>query len=244
MRIAICDDSEIDRDIMSGLLDVYLTDNEVEAEMVEYESGRNLLFDVEDGSYFDLIFLDIFMAQVHGLDIARSLRDHGYGGKIVFLTSSPDFAVESYEVEAAGYLLKPHDFRKISKLLDRLLKFPEKGVLQLKRRNTVYSVPYNEIAYVESFNNVCILHKSDGSHFTVYRRLSELEKQLDDGCFLRCHQSYIVNMSFVVQADDSFELRTGDKVLIRQRNRKEIRRIYLEYVEKHSTSGRLLREHP
>ncbi len=235
MKIAICDDNIIDRGIISDFLHIYMEQKSISADLTEYESGVNLLYDVEDGCYYDIVFLDIYMSKIHGMDIARLLRERSYNGKIIFLTSTPDYAVDSYEVEAAGYLLKPHDYNKIRHLLDRIFDISDVGTFHFSVRNTVYSIPYGEIVYVESSNNVCILHKNDGTSYTIYQKLSEIEKQLDDNRFLRCHQSYIVNMSYISKADKQFELTTGDVVLIRQRNLKEIRDIYLEYFKSKAT---------
>ncbi len=229
MRIAICDDNGIDRSIISDFLHIYMTEKSVSAHFIEYESGVTLLFDVEDGNYYDLIFLDIYMARVHGMDIARQLREHGYSGKIVFITSTPDFAVDSYEVDAAGYLLKPHNYEKIRTLLDRIVDRASIGAFQVTVRGNIYSIPYKEIVFVESSNNICKLHRNDGIIYTVYQKLGDIEKQLDDPRFLRCHQSYIVNMRYIAKVGKQFELTTGEVVLIRQRNLKELRDTYLEY---------------
>ncbi len=234
MKIAICDDNRIDRSIISDFLHIYMEQKSISADLTGYESGVNLLYDVEDGCYFDIIFLDIYMSKIHGMDIARLLRELGYAGKIIFLTCTPDYAVDSYEVEAAGYLLKPHDYNKIRHLLDRIIDRTDVGTFRFTVRNTVYSIPYGELVYAESSNNVCILHKSDGTSYTVYQKLSEIEKQLNDSRFLRCHQSYLVNMSYIAKADKQFELTTGDVVLIRQRNLKELRSSYLEYSAKNN----------
>ncbi len=232
MRIAICDDNQIDRDIIKDFLHTYLTEKSIPNTMTEYENGMNLICDIEEGYYCDLVFLDIFMDHILGMDIARRLRSVGYTGRIIFLTSTAEFAVDSYEVEASGYLLKPHDYEKLRSLLDRLIDRTNIGQFQVSVRNTIYSIPFGEIVYVESRNNVCILHRSDGREYTIYKKLSEVESQLNDSRFLRCHQSYLVNMSYIAKADKQFELTTGDVVLIRQRNQKEIRRSYQEFASK------------
>ncbi len=229
MYIAICDDSEIDRGIIADFLHHYVTEKSVPTHLTEYESGESLLYDVEDGKYFDLIFLDILMAKIQGIEIARLLRENGYVGKIIFLTTTPEYAVDSYEVEAAGYLLKPHDYNKIRHLLDRIIDVGNIGQLTFTSRNKIYNIPYNEIVYVESSNNFCILHRNNGTSYNIYQKLSEIEQNLEDERFLRCHQSYIVNMSYISKVDKEFELITGESVLIRQRHLKDIRNAYLEY---------------
>ncbi len=232
MRIAICDDNQIDRDIIKDFLHTYMTEKSIPNTVTEYENGMNLIYDIEEGYYYDLVFLDIFMDQIQGMEIARTLRSAGYTGNIVFLTSTAEFAVDSYEVEASGYLLKPHDYGKLCGLLNRIIDRTKIGQFQVSVRNTIYSIPFGEIVYVESRNNVCILHRSNGCEYTLYKKLSEVEAQLNESRFLRCHQSYLVNMSYISKADRQFELTTGDVVLIRQRNQKEIRRIYQEFASK------------
>ncbi len=226
MKIAICDDSTIDREVVSDCLHQYFTEHSVPYTVHSYESGSQLYYDIQDGAYFDLLFLDIYMNEVHGMDIARNLRKLNYTGKIVFLTSTAEFAVDSYEVQASGYLLKPHDYRKLCDLLDRIVDKTNVGVFAVSVRNMVYSIPYNEIVYVESQNNICILHRSDGTNYTVYKKLCEIEQQLNDSRFLRSHRSYLVNMSYIAEVDKQFVLTTGDAVLIRQRSLKEIRTVY------------------
>ncbi len=230
MKIAICDDSTMDREMVRELLHEYLLCRSIPYTMTEYENGMNLVYDIEEGGYYDLIFLDIIMDGLHGMEIARKLRRVGCGGKIIFLTSTAEFAVDSYEVEASGYLLKPHNYEKLSHLLDRLIDRSRLGQYHVSIRSTIVSIPFGEIVYVESRNNVCILHRSDGTEYTVYRKLSEIEAELNDSRFLRCHQSYIVNMSYIARADKQFELTTGDVVLIRQRSLKELRKVYSDYA--------------
>ncbi len=237
MKIAICDDSSIDRGIISDFLNMYMTENPVSAVLAEYETGEALLYDIEDGCYYDMIFLDIQMLPSDGMQIALKLRQLDYKGKIIFSTVDPGFAIASYDVEASGYLLKPYDYTKMSRLLDRTFERINTGMFRFTLRNTVYNIPYGEIVFVESSNNVCILHRSNGTSYTIYQKLCDIEKQLDDARFLRCHQSYIVNMSYIAKADKQFEMTTGDFVLIRQRNLKELRGTYREYVERNKNSA-------
>ena len=94
--------------------------------------------------------------------------------------------------------------------------------------------------YVESSNSKCILHRVDGRTYNVYKKLGEIEAELDDARFLRCHQSYLVNMNYVSEADDSFLLQNGDKVLIRAKSKRMILQKLLEYKEKMCKTGGFL----
>ena len=119
-KIAICDDSKLDRQLLKVVIQIYFENNEEEFKIFEYESGDNLLADIEEGYIeVELLFLDIIM---NGMKIARKLRDIQFKAPIIFLTAHADYAVESYEVYVAGYLLKPYDTNKLTLLLDEILQ--------------------------------------------------------------------------------------------------------------------------
>lgn len=233
MNIAICDDSFLDRELFIYLLESYFSDKTIAHNIDEYENGIQLLYEVEDGRAYDVIFLDIFMEKILGIEVAKRLRKLNYNGQIIFLTASSDFAVDSYEVNASGYLLKPLNYEKLSSVIDRTINNIQANTYHIRRRNSFIIVPYDEILYVESNNSKCILHRFGGTNYVIYKKLGQIEDELNDERFLRSHQSYLVNMDYIVQVNRQFELVTGESVLIRQRNLKEIRSIYLDYAQKH-----------
>ena len=121
-KIAVCDDVEVERFVLKRQLMSYFRLTGAKAEIREYVSGESLLADIEEGYIWpDLIFLDIYMGNLNGMDTARHLREMDVEAPIVFLTASPDYAVESYEVEAAGYLLKPAREQQTHAILQKLL---------------------------------------------------------------------------------------------------------------------------
>lgn len=232
MRIAVCDDSSLDRELIVALLHQYFVDRPISHEMIQYENGTDLLHDVEDGMWFDIVFLDIYMKDLLGIDVAHQLRGMGYQGHIVFLTATADFAVDGYEVEAMGYLLKPHSYEKLSQVMDRATREMTVNFYPVKHHSKVIKVSYHEILYIESSNSKCILHCCNGQSYVIYKKLSEIEQELNDERFLRCHQSYLVNMDYIHKMDRQFTLVTGDIVLIRQRNLKAIRQAALDHMAK------------
>ena len=230
MRIAVCDDSSLDRELIAELLCEYFSGKRLPHEIVPYQNGAELLCDVEEDRWFDIVLLDIYMGNLLGIDVARKLRASGYEGEIIFLTASADYAVDSYDVDAAGYLLKPVSVQRLYLFMDRILQDFEEEVYQIRQRSKITRVPYREILFVESSNSKCILHREPDRQYVIYKRLSEIETELNDRRFLRCHQSYLVNMDFIQLADKSFTLLSGDEVLIRRRDLKTIRQTYLDYV--------------
>ena len=228
--IAVCDDNLSDREIIRQQLSIYFSDRFIEYNIDSYENGVNLIYSIEDGEYYDIIFLDMYMDKLNGIQVAEKLRNMNYKGKIIFLTVTSKYAVESYDVEASGYLVKPHDIDKISMVLDRVLSnYENVHTYQIKKRNSVIQVLYSEIEYIESSNSKCILHRTDGNEYTIYKKLNDIEEEINHRAFLRCHQSYLVNMNKIESVENDFTMKSGDVVPIRTRNLNEIKKEYYNF---------------
>ena len=168
-KIAVCDDVEVERFVLKRQLMSYFQLTGAKAEIREYVSGESLLADIEEGYIWpDLIFLDIYMGNLNGMDTARRLREMDVEAPIVFLTASPDFAVESYEVEAAGYLLKPAREQQTHAILQKLLedeKTRRRIAVKCKRQ---FRYPYvDDMVYLESDRHTVRIHMTDGSELVT-----------------------------------------------------------------------------
>lgn len=230
MRIAVCEDNHLQRDMIVHLLNRCSAERSLPMELAPYEYGMNLLYDLEEGAHYDIVFLDIYLQDAMGNEIAHRMRAMGYRGKIVFLTASPDFAIESYDVAASGYLLKPIDFERLKTVVDRITENVEPNTYQIRHRATVTRIAYRDILYIESSNSKCMIHSVSGSVHTAYKTLNTIERELNDPCFLRCHQSFLVNMDHVRQIGKEFLLSNGETIPIRQRGVKPVRQAYMAYA--------------
>ena len=233
MKIAVCDDSRMDRELIIELLHRYFYERHIDYDVAQFCTGDNFIYDIEEGEQYDLLMLGIYIGAKLGIETAKKARELGYSGDIIFLSAASDFAIEGYELDAAGYLLKPIDYKRFTVVMDRLLE--EIGVKKytVRYRNGIVRIPYDEIVYVDSSNTKCTIHRADGSKYVVYKKLDTIQEELNDERFLRCHQSYLVNMGYISQADKEFMLSTGDIVLIRQRGLKEIKQAYMDYIAKY-----------
>lgn len=221
-KIAICDDSKLDRQLLKVVIQTYFENNEEEFKIFEYELGDNLLDDIE----VELLFLDIIM---NGMKIARKLRDIQFKAPIIFLTAHADYAVESYEVYAAGYLLKPYDTNKLTLLLDEVLQRSVQKRIAVKVKKQHRYLEINDIMYVESDKHVLNIHLKDSRVIQTTEKLSELEKTINSKRFIRCYQSYLVNMDYIKDAKTDFILSNDIRIPIRVRGRKEIIERYHKY---------------
>jgi DNA-binding LytR/AlgR family response regulator len=233
----VCDDRAEEREELRAVLERFFIARREEVHIVEYSSGEALLADLEEEyEQFDLFILDIFMDGISGVETAHRLRDMHIRAALIFLTISPDYAVESYDVDASGYLLKPLDEEKLEKLLDRMLTPVQRRRICLRCGRELQYVHLDEIAWLESSGNMVCLHMQDGSVITTREKLSDLEGRLDDKRFLRCHQSYLVNMDYVENVQNDFLMRDGASIPIRTRSRGQIADQYHAYFVAHSVA--------
>ena len=194
MRIAVCDDCRQDacavRELLPG------------QEVKIYGSAESLLSDVEqDGKQFDLYLLDIFMEDsMSGIELAGKLHAWDEAAVICFVSASDDFYREAYDLYAVQYLIKPIGREELEKLINKV----EKIFIKNKEKTLAYSwrrvsgvIPYGKILYISSREHVLSIHCTDGRVQESTGKLNDLEQQICGDTFLRCHQSFIVNVYHV-----------------------------------------------
>ena len=234
-NLCICDDDGISANILAIILETYFEDRHLSYEVSIYNKGATLLDDFKEGYVNpDILIMDIYLEHENGIDICKKLRKQSYSGTIVFMTSSKEHAIEGYDVDARAYLLKPYDPGIIHQTFDRLLSNVSMSMYTIKIYSQIIRIPIYEIMYVESSNTKCVIHCDGDIDYTVYKKLSEIEAELNDSHFLRCHQSYLVNMAHIVEANECFILSNGANVPIRKRDAKQFKDMYIEYINKYN----------
>lgn len=233
LKIAICDDQEMERFVIDNFLKEYFATKSYEYTVVQYSRGENLVADYEDneGGY-NLLFLDILMDGMSGIEVARRIREYDVNVKIVFTTASADYILAGYDVFAFNYLIKPLEINKLKNVCDRFLKIErdiEKQSLSIRANRREVNILFNDIVYIESSNTTIYVHTKDEVYRT-YGKLGDFETQLTNENFLRCHQSYIINLNFVKECKDEFVMEGGQIVPMRQKERKQIRSKFVEYT--------------
>lgn len=235
LKLAVCDDSKIEQAILQRLLEKILAERKQKCTVQTFSSGEELM-DSLDELKPDIIFLDIYMGGADGIEIGKRIRRKNKQVEIVYSTTSLDFLMESYEVFALGYLVKPYQPDKIRKLIDyyieKYFSFDSK-VLNISFKGKTDLVNYKDIVYLESSNRVVLIHTLSKGDIRIYKKLDDLEKELNSLDFLRCHQSYIVNVHQVDYVDETdFVMKNKSMVPIRKRERKNILGQYMERVDK------------
>ncbi len=233
LKIAICDDDIRELSRISKLLNRYREEKKIP---LKYEAFSNALELLENlrSSVYDILLLDILMPGLNGMQAAHEIRGFDNEIKIIFLTSSPEFAVESYAVDAHYYLMKPGTEEKLFPILDRLFFDAQKAeeALHIKSSSGIMRIPFNKLEYLEVMSKKLFFHLIDGSVKEICGSLSDFEAQLT--CreeFVKVHRSYLVNMG-CVQEISAKELTTYNKqkIPISRLLCGQVRQAYMEYL--------------
>ncbi|MDD2971203.1 MAG: LytTR family DNA-binding domain-containing protein [Lachnospiraceae bacterium] len=201
LRIAGCDDDLFILEELEAMIKSYGDANGQEISFVSYQTPIELLMEVERGERYDVLFLDIIMNGMNGMDTARELRQYDNNVRIIFLTSSPEFALKSYEVRAYDYQLKPIQKDTFIKLMNRLfaeqIREQDSSFL-LKCKSGITRIQVAQLEYCEVINHRIYIHLLSGKELETRGRLEELyDKLCEKGNFLFPHRSYLVNMEYI-----------------------------------------------
>lgn len=231
MRIAICDDCQLDINLFKDRISRFLrSKGDYRHEISEYSAGYPLIEDVKEGKWYDVIVLDMILEKENGLEIANRLRDVGYNGNIIFWSGNNNYLQEAFDVGAMQYAVKGKEYGRIYRAIDEILSQMKDETLTFKFRGQINRLKYGEIEYIESRARTCHIFATNNRCFVTACKLNDLEEKLSDKRFLRCHQSYLVNMDHVQSAGNNFIMDSGDVVRIRQKGVKEIKEMYEKYI--------------
>lgn len=196
MYLAVCDDKKEELERVLSLLDTWQESRNASPRRQVFQSAIELLESARQ-ERFTLYLLDVMMPGMDGLECAREIRRFDDAAEIVFLSTSPGFAYESYGVRAFNYLLKPVERERLFSLLDQLYlreQLPQ-DALTLKTGTTIVRVPYAQVSYAEVIGKHVYFHLVDGDVREVVGSLRDFEALLLPRAeFMRVHRSYIVNM--------------------------------------------------
>jgi two-component system, LytTR family, response regulator LytT len=236
LNIAICDDLKAERQIIIDKISHYIQKNVLEANILEFQDGEDLLEYIHENEMsFDIIFLDIYMNCMNGMETARKIREVDNTCNIIFITTSGAHAVISYEVRATYYLMKPLEDDKLYQALEICMNDIGKANSQytmVKQKGQFYKLLYQDILYVESKARILLIHTMKNDVITIYRKLTDFEEELNDKRFIRCHKSYLVNLYYVLEIkDSSFLMENKNRVPI-SNCIKETKKIYMDYLLK------------
>lgn len=214
MRIVIVEDDLNHRQKIMEYLRDYEKEYRCAVDVECYPGGADFI-QAFAGQY-DLILLDVAMAEMDGFETARYIRGKDAEVAIIFITNLPQYAIRGYEVDAIDYILKPVSYFAFSQRLNRAIRRIRKAephYLMISDRNAAWKLDTDRICYVESQGHNLIYHTLDGN-YTVSGTIREAEEALKNYRFYRCNKGYLVALKHVDGIRDGCALVNGEKLLI------------------------------
>lgn len=230
MKVAFVDNNRQDMDNLTSSITKYSNESFDITSYDTYSNGESFLSEFCANKY-DIVFLDIFMDTLSGVDVAFEIRKSDQNVKIVFCTTSNEFATESYQVDAFYYLVKPFSDRSIKQLIHKLssLDFELSQFIRISDNIKIY--PRN-IIYTEYENHKIIIHQKDGNNLCIRMPQHQWEELICNYSYIvNCFKGIIVNLYEVEsKTDNSFSMSNGETLPISRRNIKEMNTIYSDFL--------------
>lgn len=236
MKIAICDDDNQELLEISQLVYEYLSCSlaEDKIELRRFESSMKLLAQIESGNHFDIFLLDVIMPNVNGIELASEIRKTDQVAKIIFLTSSSEFAVESYSVGAFNYLLKPIQKDQLFSVLEKACYDMSSGLKQyivVKTPTSLAKVFLHELIYIEVIGRTVYFHQNSGVTIESTSTIAQVETVLlKDKRFIKPHRSYIINLDYVKNlSQDGLKTTNGLSIPLSRNVFKKVKQAYIDH---------------
>ena len=233
ITIAVCDEIRKDAQKLYRQLSTLLPD----AEILIYRSRQSLLDGLTEGHKIcNVVFMGLDGKNGKSLETVRAIRLRGNYIPVIMVAENEKFYKEAFEVFAFNYLTKPVESGELEHVLLPILTTCEREggkALHFHYRTQVYTLQHNSLAYISSSLHNVTFHLTDGKKLSCRARLGDFAGQLSDSNFMRCHQSYLVNMDYIKDVEDDFIMEDGTLVPIRVRGRKEILDTYYDYFVNH-----------
>ncbi len=203
MKIAIVEDCGEHRSLVRAYVEEWSAKTGKKVTVTEFESGDQFLFHNEDTSDIDVVFLDIQMPGISGVELARRIRESNQEIALIFTTGIDDYIAEGYELEAIHYLMKPISVEKVGFCLDKVAKKVERKeqYLTINGEEDTVKVACSKIWWVSAMGHRVILGIEDGDgsvkRVDAKNTMGEMEQLLQGDMFQKTHRSYLVNLSHV-----------------------------------------------
>lgn len=231
MKIAICDDFIQE---LNKLKEIIINSGMVSKADVEIFSSPKSLLDKNVFSNFDIIFLDVDMPEMNGIELGQKIYKSNSKTVLIFVTSYPEYAVAGYECEALRYILKPYTEEKILMALTRAIEIVQKQnhSITIKIYNKPFKILIDDIYYLEYCRRHILYHTKNRVIETA-GVFSKIYDELKPYGFFQVHQGYIVNMNKIYDFDEyDIILDNGMKVPVSIRKKSEVMLNYAKFLER------------
>ncbi len=231
MKIAICDDVLSHRDTLRPFVVEFFRGKEISTEISDYSSGGEVLGSEEN---FDIVFLDIELGDMSGIEIAEKLKEKNANCIIIVVTSYTDYLDAAMDLHVIRFLKKPVEQKRVFSALEKALQEMNENLIMLSTKdNQIIRVKSRDIIYVEA-NLKAVTVCTHKKTYTVRESLKKIKTMLTASIFAVPHNSFIVNMNYISnfkREELTVETPTGEvKIQISNRKQPEFKRRFLEFI--------------
>ena len=231
IRIAICDDEKHMSDHIRSFVSDFFRKKNQESIIHMFSSGEELL---SYNGQIDILFLDIQMKDMDGMETARKLRADQFRGFLVFITVLKEMVFQSFEVQAYDYLVKPVDEKQFEKTMERLyasMQNASEDSLLVQKGYERRIIAMDEIIFCEIIDRKIYLNLTSGEVVDYYERIEKLETKLDNR-FYRCHRSYLINLKYLKSyKNGTAYMDNGKEIPVSRLRSREFSGVVLQYMK-------------
>lgn len=235
MNVAIVDDLQTDANHLCTLLNNYCQNHKLILHTELFSDGTEFIKNFSPNK-FDIVFLDIYMPNLNGMDTAKQLINLDSKCHIIFISTSADYAVESYDINALYYIIKPISPEKLELVLNRCKKalIADNKYLTVIANKCTLDINFKDILYIETKLRKLDIHTTYDVITTSSTYSDFLNANSLDERFIECYRGIIINMDHISRVlDMDFLLDNGEKLPIRKKEQKQIKNQYMNYMFTH-----------
>ncbi len=201
LHIAICDDDGTVVSKVEELASIFFRTHCVDTKIQSYQCSENLMYDLQDGIYYDLLLLDIEMPGVDGMGLAKNIHDNMPAARIIFITSHLEYAIEAYEFSVFRYIPKTAIGNKLPAALEdfyKLYRLERNEFYTIQVKNQVEQIAYRDILYILKEGKYAVFYLVNGEMRSVRKTLAQVFEEINKEYFYFADRGCIVNLANVV----------------------------------------------
>jgi len=230
MKIAVVDDNTEDAEKLRQYIERYALENKLKSEVFLYSNGLDFIDDLKRN--FDIVFMDIEMPHMDGIETATYMRKTDDTTVLVFITNLAQYAIHGYEVNAIEFMVKPVGYYNFSDKMAKALKFArrsaEKSIL-LKQDDAITKIKLSDIFYLEKDKNYILFHTAKGD-FRERGSMTEMEEKLAGTGFSKCISGCMVNLGYVTKLEKDIVWVKDTSLPLSRAQRKQFAQEFVEYL--------------
>ncbi len=232
IHIAICDDEPCMSDALRQMVSAFFCGKNIDTMITQYTSGEQLL---RSQKKIDILFLDIQMGGVSGMETAKKLRRRKFKGFLIFITVLREMVFDAFEVQAFDYLVKPIDETRFEHMMGRLLSSLQdagSAGLLIQKGYESSIIPFEDIVFCEIIDRKVYVHLVSSEIIDFYDRIDHLETKLDDS-FFRCHRSFLIHLKYLKSyKNGTAYMENGKEIPVSRLRSKEFSSVILRYMKR------------